>query len=210
MRGSKVPRRGAELEELGIISDGSLLIKDGVIDQVGPTRRVENLTAARGAVEISAVGRVVMPGFVDSHTHLMFPPPYPAGEARREHQSAVKLLLTMTGQRLAWRGRAYLKAMARHGTTTVEAKTGCGPHESAETKVLRVLAALQGKPLDIVATSLFRIPPAGDSSPESDAAAAEWMCGELMPKIRRRRLARFADLEWDPEPWRQELFRWRP
>ena len=207
LRGPKGARRGPELNELGVIPHGAMLIRDGVIEEVGPAVRVENLTAARGAVEISAVGRVVMPGFVDSHTHLMFPPPYPAGEARREHQSAVKLLLTMTGQRLAWRGRAYLKAMARHGTTTVEAKTGCGPHESAETKVLRVLAALQGKPLDVVATLLFRFPRAGDGSPKADGAAAEWMCGELMPKIRRRRLARFADLEWDPEPWRQELFR---
>ena len=207
LRGPKGARRGPDLNELGVIPQGAILIRDGIIEQVGPAVRVENLTAARGAMEISAVGRVVMPGFVDSHTHLLFPPPCPAGEAQREHQSAVKLLLTITGHRLAWRGRAYLDAMARHGTTTVEAKTGCGPHESAETKVLRALTALQGKPLDIVATSLFRIPPAGDSSPESDAAAAEWMCGELLPKIRRRRLARFADLEWDPEPRRQELFR---
>ena len=52
-------------------------------------------------------------------------------------------VLTMTGHRLERRGRGYLEAMARHGTTTVEAKTGCGPQENAETKVLRVLAALQ-------------------------------------------------------------------
>jgi imidazolonepropionase len=207
LRGPKGARRGPELNELGVIPHGAMLIRDGVVEEVGPAVRVENLTAARGAMEISAVGRVVMPGFVDSHTHLMFPPPCPAGEPRREHQSAVKLLLTMTGQRLAWRGRTYLEAMARHGTTTVEAKTGCGPHESAETKVLRALAALQGKPLDVLATSLLRFPRAREDSPEADGAAAEWMCAELMPKIRRRRLARFADLEWDPQPWRQELFR---
>ena len=206
LRGPKGARRGPELNELGVIPHGALLIRGGVVEEVGPAVRVENLRAARGAVEISAVGRVVMPGFVDSHTHLMFPPPCPAGEARRQHQSAVQALLTMTGQRLAWRGRAYLEAMARHGTTTVEAKTGCGPHEGAETKVLRVLSALQDKPLDVVATLLLRFPPAGDGSPEADEAAAEWMCGEWMPKIRRRRLARFADLEWDPEPCRQELF----
>jgi imidazolonepropionase len=184
-----------------------MLIRDGIIEEVGPAVRVENLAAARGAVEINAVGRVVMPGFVDSHTHLMFPPPCTSGEAQREHESAVKVLLTMTGHRLAWRGRGYLEATARHGTTTVEGKTGCGLHESAETKVLRVLAALQGKPLDVVATLLLRFPRAGEGAPEADWTAAQWMWGELMPKIRRRRLARFADLEWDPESWRQELFR---
>jgi|ERR1039458_4377971 imidazolonepropionase len=207
LRGPKGARRGPALNELGVIPHGAMLIRDGVIEEVGPAVRVENLAAARGAVEISAVGRVVMPGFVDSHTHLMFPPLCPAGEAQREHHSAVKLLLSMTGQRLAWRGRAYLEAMARHGTTTVEAKTGCGPHESAETKVLRALATLHGKPLDVVATLLLRFPRAGVGSPEADQAAAQWMCGELMPKIRRRRLARFADLKWDPEPWRQKIFR---
>jgi len=52
-----------------------VLIRDGLVEEVGLTRRVENLKAARDAVEISAAGRVVMPGFVDSHTHLAFPPP---------------------------------------------------------------------------------------------------------------------------------------
>ena len=207
LRGPKGARRGAELNELGVIPHGALLIRDGVIEEVGLAARVENLAAARGAVEISAVGRVVMPGFVDSHTHLMFPPPCPAGEGRREHESAVKVLLAMTGHRLERRGRGYLAAMARHGTTTVEAKTGCGPHESAETKVLRVLAALQGKPLDVLATLLLRFPRAEQGAPEADWATAQWMWGELMPKIRRRRLARFADLHWDQESWRQELFR---
>src|ERR1039457_3111690 len=74
LRGPKGARRGPELNELGVIPHGAMLIRDGVIEEVGPAVRVENLTAARGAVEISAVGRVVMPGFVDSHTHLMFPP----------------------------------------------------------------------------------------------------------------------------------------
>src|ERR1022692_3780461 len=164
MRGSKVPRRGDELKELGIISDGSLLIKDGVIDQVGPTRRVENLAAARGAVEISAVGRVVMPGFVDSHTHLVFPPPSTPVE---EMEAAARAVRAGTGQRLQVRTQAYLEAMARHGTTTVEAKTGCGPDESAETKLLRVLAALKNNPLFVVPTFLFRLPRSGSPAPST-------------------------------------------
>src|SRR5882672_2673591 len=74
LRGPKESRRGSALEELSIIHDGSLLVRDGILVEVGPTRRVENLALARKATEVSAVGRVVMPGFVDSHTHVMFPP----------------------------------------------------------------------------------------------------------------------------------------
>ena len=74
LRGPKGPRRGAELDELEVIPDGALLLRNGVIEEVGPSRRVENLASARGAFEINATGRVVMPGFVDSHTHLIYPP----------------------------------------------------------------------------------------------------------------------------------------
>ena len=73
LRGPKGPRRGPELNDLGIIADGALLIRDGLIQEVGPSRRVENLAAARGAIEVDALTRVVMPGFVDSHTHLIYP-----------------------------------------------------------------------------------------------------------------------------------------
>jgi imidazolonepropionase len=203
MRGSKVPRRGGELKDLGLIPDGSLLIKDGVIEEVGPTRRVENLASARGAVEISAVGRVVMPGFVDSHTHLMFPPPGMSGE---ETECAARAVRGATGQRLQLRTQAYLEAMARHGTTTVEAKTGCGPDESAETKLLRVLAALKNDPLYVVPTFLFRVPQPGLRGEPGVRALVDWVLTEFLPKIHRRRFAHFADLAWDADPSRREFF----
>jgi imidazolonepropionase len=61
LRGPAGPRRGPDLRNPAIIQDGSVLIVDGIIREVGPTRRVENLAAARDAVEINAAGRVVMP-----------------------------------------------------------------------------------------------------------------------------------------------------
>ena len=60
LRGPNEPRRGSQLQELSIIHDGSLLIQDGVLVEVGATRRVENLAAARAAIEVSAAGRVVI------------------------------------------------------------------------------------------------------------------------------------------------------
>jgi imidazolonepropionase len=195
LRGPNGPRCGAALAELGLIRDGALLIRDGEIVEVGPTRRVENLAAARKAVDINAAGRVVMPGFVDSHTHLAFPPP---GAAGLDTEAAARVIRGANGQRLERRFRGYLEAMARHGATTVEVKTGCGPDERAEIKILRVLSVLKRAPLDVVPTFLFRTPDGYDGC----ASETDWAFHELMPKIRRRGLAAFADVAWESEAGR--------
>src|SRR6185436_20031776 len=124
LRGVKGPRRGPVLGELSIIPDGSVLIRDGVIEEVGPSRRVENLAGAREAVEINAAGRVVMPGFVDCHTHLIFPTPGAPDDERAE-----RAVHAASGKRLRARAQGHLDAMARHGTTTVEAKTAGSPDD---------------------------------------------------------------------------------
>ena len=202
LRGSKEPRRGESLNDLGIIQDGSLLIRDGIIEEVGTTRRVENLACAREATEINAAGRVVMPGFVDCHTHLVFPP---SGGSDADEQSAARLVCSSTGQRLEARARSHVEAMARHGTTTVEAKTGCGADESAEIKILRALSALKRDPLDVITTFLLRLP-SDQRGEEARRKALESVSVELLPKIRRRRLARFADLVWDSDEDSAECF----
>jgi imidazolonepropionase len=202
LRGPKEPRRGDLLNDLGIIQDGSLLIRDGIVEEVGTSRRVENLACARDAMEINAAGRVVMPGFVDCHTHLVFPP---AGGSDADDDTAVRLVCSSTGQRLEARARLHVEAMARHGTTTLEAKTGCGADESAEIKILRVLSALKRDPLDVVATFLLRLPLDGDGG-EARRQAMESVSTELLPKISRRRLARFADLVWDSDGVSREWF----
>src|SRR5581483_9553734 len=148
LRGPHGVRRGADQQELTVIHDGALLVRDGIIQEVGPTRRLENLASARDAIEINAAGRVVMPGFVDCHTHLAFPQ---NGTTPDNGDSAARLRAG-TAARLAIRAKAHLEAMARHGTTTVEVKTGCGPDESAETKLLRVLHGLKQDPIDVFAT----------------------------------------------------------
>jgi imidazolonepropionase len=204
LHGPHGARRGSELNELGIIQDGAVLIQNGVLQEVGPTRRLENLTGARNAVEINAAGRVVMPGFVDSHTHLAFPLGGGVAEPGEVSSRAVR---SGTSARLAIRARAHLEAMARHGTTTVEVKTGCGPDESAETKLLRVLHALKHDPVDVFSTFLFRLP--GDDLDGAHDAATEWVLSGLLPKIRRRRLARFADLVWNDDPtWHARFSRY--
>src|SRR5208282_1240447 len=65
------PRRGAALSTLGIIKDGALLVRDGLIAAVGTRAKIEALPEASSAEKLNLGGRVVLPGFVDSHTHLI-------------------------------------------------------------------------------------------------------------------------------------------
>ena len=135
-----------------------------------------------------------MPGFVDAHTHLAFPP---AGIRDAEPAAAMRALHTATGHRLAVRSRAHLEAMARHGTTTVEVKTACGLDSDAEAKLLRMLWALRRDPIDVLSSFLFRLPSElKGGSPQ----ATEWVAAELLPKVLCRRVASFADLAWDCDP----------
>lgn len=203
LRGPRVPRCGLDLNELNVIQDGSLLIRDGVLEQIGSTRRVENLVEARNALEINASGKVVMPSFVDCHTHLAYPSP---DVSDQDHAAATHALKVAAGNRTALRWRAHLEAMARHGTTTVEIKTGAGPEALAEYKLLRILSKLQSDPLDIAASFLFRLP-ANERREGESAEYTAFVCGELLPKIRLQKLARLAEVAWDPIAAHQPLFR---
>ncbi|MEO8594968.1 MAG: amidohydrolase family protein [Candidatus Solibacter sp.] len=193
MRGARGPRRRTALGEINVIPDGAILIRDGLLQEVGPSRRVENLAQARDAIEINAAGRVVMPSFVDAHTHVAFPPP---GIDVPDRESAVRALHAATGHRLEARTRTCLEAMARHGTTTAEVKTGGGLDEGGESKLLRVLQALRSEPLALVPTFFFRLRP---GPCEKCELATEWMVSELLPKVRRRGVAPFADLGWESD-----------
>ncbi len=180
-----------------------MLIRDGLVQDVGPTRRVENLKGAREAVEIRAAGRVVMPGFVDSHTHLAFPPP---GWARTDKGSALNAVQTSSAKSIANEMRKHLQAMARHGTTTVEVKSGCGGGTRAELKLLRALSLAGHDPVDVVATFLLCLP-APAEGPDPAETTVEWACQEFLPLLRRQKLAQFADVEWSTVASRQRLIR---
>jgi imidazolonepropionase len=205
LRGDSGPRRGAALRDLGIVPNGAVLIKDGVIVDAGPARRIEKLPAARRARESDATGRVVMPGFVDSHTHLVFGRPrlvdYEmrlAGASYAEIAAAgggilssVAAVRSMSAAQLEAQARASLDVMARHGTTTVEAKSGYALDEAGEFKTLRVLAKLNAIPTYLGA----HIPPP-EYRGKADAYI-DWMAAEMLPQIRRRKLARFVDIYCD-------------
>jgi imidazolonepropionase len=215
LRGPAEPRRGAALKELSIIRDGALLIEDGRIVEVGLSRRVENLALLHGSQEIDATGHVVMPGFVDCHTHLVWGLPCLddfeariAGAPEADHATGptIQALCNASGNRLEARARQFVNAMIRHGTTTLEAKSGYGLDARSELKLLRVQARLDRAPLDIAST--FLTPPCIPAAAASDPAGyISWMCSELLPAIRRRAFARFAGVRCGERAFNMEQSR---
>jgi imidazolonepropionase len=149
LRGEHRPRQGAEMQNLGIIQDGALLIVDGVIREVGPSRRVERLAEARKAAEIDASGKVVLPGFIDCLAQPLHPVVTPDEfEARCRNGS---LPAAVEGkrpgpQRLATDGPRRLRQFLQHGTLTAAAGNACGDDDRTSLKTLRAIREL-GTPL---------------------------------------------------------------
>src|SRR6266404_484581 len=71
LAGPKRPRVRSEMRNLGIVSDGAMLIKDGQIVQTGPSDEIQKILPAQTQI-VDAVGKVVLPGFVDAHAHPVF------------------------------------------------------------------------------------------------------------------------------------------
>jgi len=184
LRGPAGPRRGTALQELGIVQDGAILIRDARIQDIGQGRRVENLADARSAREIDVTGQVVMPGFVDSHTHLTWGPARTASAcAQSLRTSPSRTLGRQIGERLAM--------FVRHGTTTLEAQSG-GLNGTSDLKALRVLGRQQS-PLDVEPTycGAHSVPAEFQGRPHD---YVEWIIAEMFPLVRRRRLAAWVDI----------------
>ncbi len=205
LRGPSGPRRGADLRNLGLIQDGAVLIVDGLIREVGSSRRLENLALSRQADEIDATGRVVMPGFVDSHTHLVGGPTRIPGYAPGNDRFADESTTTSSGllalaraiqelspRALETQALHAIEEAVRHGTTTLETKSGFGLTESGEIKILRVHQALQKQPIPVVST--FLCTRAAAVQQERPELYLEWVCTHVLPLVGRRRLAEFADI----------------
>ena len=193
------PRRGAAMRSLGLIQDGAVLIVDGEIRDIGPSRRVEHLAGARDAFEIDASGKVVMPGFVDCHARLIAGPPCldnyengtPSGPA--ELFNNVRLVRTFSKHRMRIEARKQIRQFVRHGTTTVDARSGLGLDESTELKLLRVLEDLEENPLAVSPSFAGALA----CPPEFGGRATEyisWLVDRMLPEVQRRRLARFVDV----------------
>jgi imidazolonepropionase len=213
--GNAGPRRGPDLKELGIIENGAVLCLGGKIVSAGSTKdalRDPWLKKNRKKViEIDCAGKVVLPGFVDSHTHPVFVSPRLVDfEKRIEGASYEEIAAAGGGIRsslehvrkagkrvLAEKVLAVLRDMAAHGTTTVEAKSGYGLTVESEMKSLEAIRDAASRwPGTVVATLLGAhvVPKEFQGrSPEY----VELVCKQMIPQAAKRKLAQFVDVFCD-------------
>jgi len=204
LSGPKGPRVGTALLSLGIIRDGGMLIRDGKIEKVGPSDEIEkNL----GDAEIvDARGRVVMPGFVDAHTHLVFVGNRLDDFERRSRGetyeqiakagggiwSTVEKTRAASERELLAQAKKRADWFLRCGTTTVEAKSGYGLTVEDELKILRVLRQLNEEvPLEIVPTFLGAHAVPRKLSPDE---YLDVVITDMLPRVTAEKLAEFCDV----------------
>jgi imidazolonepropionase len=215
LRGGSAPRRGRELVELSIIEDGAVLCEAGKIVAVGKTRDAQSdswLKRKRKYLrEIDCRGQVVLPGFVDSHTHPVFAAPRlvdfekrTAGASYEEIaaagggiRSSVEGVRRASREELTQHVLAALEEMAAQGTTTVEAKSGYGLSTEAELKSLMAVRDAAARwPGTVVATLLGAhvVPREHLRHPEKYLRE---ICELMIPQAARQKLAEFVDVFCD-------------
>ncbi len=205
LAGPARPRIGAEMRGLGIIPDGAMLIDHGIIQQIGSRHDIES----QATEIIDAAGRLVMPGFVDAHTHPVF-----AGNRAAEFEqrisgasyadiaaagggiwSTVRQTRAASDDELVAAASKHARWFLENGTTTIEAKSGYGLTLEAECKLLRVIARIQ--PLRCVPTFLgaHAIPEEFRGRPSE---YADLVIDEMLPRVAAQKLAEYCDVFCEP------------
>ena len=204
LAGPPRPRVRDEMSDLAIIRDGGLLIRDGKIEKVGPSDEIEK--QAGDAQVVDAKERVVSPGFVDAHTHLVF-----AGnrlddfERRAKSESyeqiaaagggiwsTVEKTRAASDVDLFEQAKKHARWFLKCGTTTIEAKSGYGLTVNDELEILRTIQRVtQETPLECVPTFL------GAHAIPREHQASEYVdliVNEMLPRVAKDKLAEFCDI----------------
>lgn len=207
------PLAGAAASDAGAVAGGAMAVCGGVIAAVGPESEVAQRFPARQGhtVIVHAHGRIVAPGFVDAHTHLVH-----AGSRHREHAmrlagaryldilaagggiiSTVMATRAASVEELTATAVSRLRVMLSYGTTTVEAKSGYGLNKEDELKQLKAAAdAGAASAVDVVPTFMgaHAVPPEFAVRPGGADAYIDWLCEEVMPAVAEQGIAEFCDV----------------
>ncbi len=189
------PQRGRDLGSLGMIEDGAVLVRDGKIVETGTSGELRRLHPDEPT--LGASGCVVLPGFVDPHTHVIW-----AGDRAAEFEmkmagakyleilaegggilSTVRATRSAATESLVEQTRSRVQRMFAYGTTTAEAKTGYGLQTEAEIKMLLALLKLDAEgPLELVPTFLgaHAVPPEFQEDPQGYTGL---LCSEMLPEV---------------------------
>jgi len=166
-----------------MIPDGALLIRNGVIEEVGTSRRIENLAIARTAKEIDAGGRIVLPAFVDADAVLVYP--QPSGRQHLDEEPSETRIGLLSKHRLGYAANAAAAEWVRAGAVSLGAHTAYADSLRDTIRILRIHQTLQGKPLRIRSIFSPRATP-------GDAQSADLLFTSLMGKwlsaLRSRKL----------------------
>jgi len=206
---SQKPKIKNELAEIEVIEDGAVAIKDEIIISVGKTAEVlEKVQVTPETKIIDATGKIVLPGLVDPHTHIVF-----GGSRENELELKLKgvpyldilaqgggILSTVRATRSTSKedlikiGLKYADEMLQQGTTTAEAKSGYGLTVEDEIKILEAIQAINEiHPLDLVPTFLgaHAIPIEYKDNPEG---FVDLVIEEMIPQVVEKNLAQFCDV----------------
>ncbi|MDD3051079.1 MAG: imidazolonepropionase [Candidatus Cloacimonetes bacterium] len=206
LSGSSFPRTKNEMNELSIISNGAIAIKNGLISDVGKTSEILRKWSSQSVID--SKNKVVMPGFVDSHTHPVFKQTRENEfEMRLQGRSYVEISKSGGGIRASIEGvrtatedellelskKRILKIISQ-GTTTLEAKSGYGLTTESELKMLRVIKKLNEiMPVEIVPTFMG----AHEFPPEFKNDRQEYiriLKEEMIPAVAAEKLAEYCDI----------------
>jgi imidazolonepropionase len=207
LAGARRPRAGGDLRQLAIIEDGAILVRGEQIEAVGRRREIERLIGLDCEV-VDAGRRVVMPGFVDAHTHPVFAgirvnefEQRSSGATYREIaargggiRSTVRATRTASLNDLVKGCKRYAEWFLRCGTTTIEAKSGYGLSTEDELKILRAIKQLNEE------TALRYVPTflgAHDIPSEYKSRRATYVSlviNEMLPRVAQEKLAEYCDV----------------
>jgi imidazolonepropionase len=207
LAGPKRARIGTELGELAVIPNGGMQVTDGMIVATGPSDLIEERLSSDAEV-VDAGGRVVLPGFVDAHTHPVF-----AGNRVDEFEqrargasyeeiaaagggirSTVRKTRAATENELRQQALKHAEWFLQCGTTTIEAKSGYGLSLNDELKLLRVIRDLRTQtPLELIPTFLgaHAVPEEHQADP---SRYVEIVIDEMLPTVAAEHLAEYCDL----------------
>jgi len=206
LRGDAAPRRGASMRDLGIIEDGAVLIDNSKIAGIGTTYELRK--QSKNTEELDCRNKIILPGFVDSHTHPVFANPRLidfekriAGATYEEIaaagggiRSSIRGVRESSVDQLANHVLNALDEMSAHGTTTVEAKSGYGLDLASELKSLEAIQQAEERWLGTVIATLLGahvVPPEHRDNPDEYVRI---VCDEMIPAAAQRKLAGYVDV----------------